>query len=200
MIKKAPRAPPAYLVYASDDLASTAYYSLDAGERGLLSTMERVYWVDRRLPCDLRLLALACRLLELDVVECFTPAVKSFFEADRSNASILHHVELRRQMENIEKVREAQAEGGKVGSRMTNEHRKGRTRSPASPPASPPASRPASRPASLVRVLERNEAKELKSNASIEAESKGDNSDWIGAYERAEEECDADQYRKASGR
>ncbi len=38
------RAPPAFQVYASDDLANADYYLLSLAERGLLDAMRRAAW------------------------------------------------------------------------------------------------------------------------------------------------------------
>jgi uncharacterized protein YdaU (DUF1376 family) len=109
------------------------WYGLSAGERGLLESMARVYWVDEYLPSDPRLIALACRLDAHDAEELLTAGVLAHFERD-SNGH-LHHVELRRQMQNIAATREKQSEGGKAGV-SRREANKAAKRKPSSDAAS----------------------------------------------------------------
>ncbi len=127
MTAKALRAAPAYAVYASDDLARTAWYGLNAGERGLLESMCRVYWIEGTLPGEPRLIALACRLEHADVLANLSDSVLNHFIRD--DVGVLHHVELHRQLENIERTRELQSFGGKRGAAMTNEARASKRKS-----------------------------------------------------------------------
>jgi uncharacterized protein YdaU (DUF1376 family) len=117
------RPPPAYQVYASDDLAKTDYYGLSAGERGVLDSMQRVYWVEGRLPTDTRLLALVLRLDENEVHKHFTDAVRRHFESDDGDPAVLHSIELRRQKLENQARREQQSKGGKAGAAITNRNR-----------------------------------------------------------------------------
>ena len=153
-------------MYASDDLARISYFGLSVAERGLLDSMARAYWVSGSVPKDPRLLALVVRLPEADVKVSLTPAVLEHFQAAETDANSLHHIELRRQLQNIALVRDKQSEGGAIGAQMTNDGRRKRKRSKASQtptpiPATTPAGTPAPLPASLGRVPERTELKEL---------------------------------------
>ena len=111
--EKTLRAPPSYVVYAADDLARASWYGLTAAQRGLLESMCRAYWVDRQLPSEPRLLALVCRLDAGECARLLTDQVLAHFEKDAEGC--LHHVELRRQLQNIAVTREKQSEGGKKG-------------------------------------------------------------------------------------
>ena len=202
MANKALRAPPSYMTYAADDLARTAWYGLTAGERGLLESMARVYWIEGVLPCDARLLALACRLPADDVERTLTARVLAHFEEDLANPAVLHHVELRRQFQNIVRVRESQSIGGKRGATLTNQakatKRKAKPSAASRGTASTPAGQPASTPTSLVQVPERTEMKELKSTSSLGTRHTDSVVDpWVNDYDLAEK-SGADSYRRAS--
>jgi hypothetical protein len=153
------RAPPAYLCYASDDLASSKYFALSCGERGLLDAMNRVWWIERRLPKSPSLLARVVRLDVGEVAENLTSAVLSHFVVDVSDPDVLHSVELQRQFSRVIAIREKQAIGGAIGAAMTNAARTTRRRrrkgkqeqapaAVAGRPASQGAGQGASRPAS----------------------------------------------------
>lgn len=60
---------PAYLTYASDDLASEKYCRMSALERGVLDAMRRAQWVseDGSIPADIEGLAFVTRLPEEEV-------------------------------------------------------------------------------------------------------------------------------------
>jgi hypothetical protein len=202
MSAKALRAAPAYSTYAADDLARTAWYGLSAGERGLLESMARVYWVEGRLPRDARLLALACRLPTDDVARLLTDGVLVHFEADPADPDVLHHVELRRQLQNIARIRESQSIGGKNGAALTNEartaKRKPKPRAESQRAASTPAGQPARTPAGQVRVPERTEMKELKSTSSLGRSDTSVPDRWVADYSETEKQSGANAYRKAS--
>ena len=55
------RRPPAFQVYAADELASVSYYALSLAERGVLDAMRRVIWCDDAIPADPEGIALAIR-------------------------------------------------------------------------------------------------------------------------------------------
>ena len=109
------RRPPAYQVYAADDLASSRFYALSAGERGVLDSMLRACWVDDAVPSDPRLLALVLRLQEIDLLPFLTEAVLVHFENDSANPGSLRSRELTRQMMNLMAVRERQRARGQRG-------------------------------------------------------------------------------------
>jgi hypothetical protein len=134
------RPPPAYQVYAADDLARSEYYGLSSGERGLLDSMQRAYWAEGSLLRDPKLLARALRLDETEVREYLTEAVLRHFESDESDPTRLHSKELQRQKLNYQVLRERQREGGRVGAAMTNRKH---NREPYGSLASRPAGQPA---------------------------------------------------------
>jgi hypothetical protein len=72
MADKPLRRPPAYQVYASDELAKESYYGLSAGEQGVLDSMQRACWVEDTVPKDARLLARVIRLEEDDLCQFLT--------------------------------------------------------------------------------------------------------------------------------
>jgi uncharacterized protein YdaU (DUF1376 family) len=161
-------------VYASDDLSTSRYFGLSAGERGLLDSMARSYWVERSLPCDPRLLARVVRLDHAEVAAFLTPAVLAWFVQE---GDVLHHLELRRQLANIALVRAKQSAGGTVGALITNEKRGKRVHPRVDPQVDS-------------RVSERNEMKELKrQNQSL---GRGDSalsvthSEWVNEYDSAD--------------
>lgn len=73
MADKILRRPPAYQVYASDDLANEAYFGLTAGERGVLDSMQRACWVNDTVPSDRRLLAFVLHLTEVEETNAALP-------------------------------------------------------------------------------------------------------------------------------
>jgi hypothetical protein len=117
------RPPPAYLVYASDDLAKSSYYGLSVSERGLLDSMQRVAWVEEEIPKDAGLLARVVRLPEQEVRESLSKSVLAHFEDAKDRPGFLRSIELGRQMENIRESREAMSTGGKKGAQTTNRTR-----------------------------------------------------------------------------
>lgn len=117
------RRPPAYQVYAADDLAGSRYYPLSAGERGVLDSMLRACWVDDTVPSDPGHLALALRLQETDLRGFLTPRVLQHFEQDGADPKRLRSRELTRQMANLMEVRERQRQGGREGAKITNSSR-----------------------------------------------------------------------------
>lgn len=119
-----PRKAPAYLVYASDDLANQAYYALELNERGLLDSMRRGCWVaaDGTVPADPAELAIVVRRPESEVRAALSPRLLALFQETRDGA--LFDPELREQREATERVRNAQSEG----ARLANLHRAQRHR------------------------------------------------------------------------
>ena len=193
MTAKTLRAAPSFSVYASDNLARTAWYGLTVGERGLLESMARVYWVESRLPRDTRLLALACRLPADDVAKLLTPGVLEHFEVDDADLAVLHHVELRRQLQNIAQTRELQSIGGKRGATLTNEARAAKQKAKQRQRhTGAPATRGASTPAGQVRVPERTER--TNSTSSLGSAHNSDVDPWIADYTEGELQSAADAY------
>lgn len=111
------RRPPAYQTYASDDLASEAYYGLSLASRGLFDAMLRVIWVNGYVPKEAQLLAKAVRADLDDVTTALTPALVDQFVTLDSDRNRLTHPELERQRTQLEHRREKQRNGGREGAR-----------------------------------------------------------------------------------
>lgn len=95
------RAPPAYLVYASDDLAKAGYYTLSLAERGLFEAMYRVIWCDGSIPADAAGIALAVRRPEPEVQAGLTEALLSRFEPLAEGSFRLVSPDLNQQMKRL---------------------------------------------------------------------------------------------------
>lgn len=187
------RPPPGYLVYASDSLASSSFFGLSAGERGLLSSMQMAYWCEggRGIPRNPILLSRTVRLDTAEVERFLTPQVLLHFETDSVDPDTLHCTELQRQLNNVRIAREKMADGGRKGAATTNNQRDGRRKprrskplqQPAGHPASNHAGDPASHPAGSSRgpELSRDElSRDEKSSSSL---GKKPNTDpWVVAY------------------
>jgi hypothetical protein len=78
--QKALRDPPAFQVYASDDLAREAYFLLSLAERGLYDAMRRACWVNGSVPADPDGIAIAIRGPVEEVRAALTSAVRARFE------------------------------------------------------------------------------------------------------------------------
>ncbi len=215
------RPPPAYNVYASDDLASSRYYGLSVGERGLLDSMNRAWWVERHLPRNPILLARVVRLDTTEVEKYLTPSVLRHFVADEVVPDELHSVELQRQFNHVLEIREKQAIGGKIGAQKTNDQKRARRKpkqdKPSDDGTSTPASQGASTPASQLWVPERTELQRTELQSLKEpgvaadlavgpgngsdfingaAQAKSPISDFVRGYELAE--STAEEYRRRS--
>jgi hypothetical protein len=117
MLNDKKRAPPWFKCFAADDIASSSYFGLTSGERGLLDSMARAYWIEGELPATPRLLAAIVRLPETEVVANLTPGVLSHFEKIRGT---LAHRELARQRQNSDDARKRMSDAGRKGAAMTN--------------------------------------------------------------------------------
>jgi hypothetical protein len=144
--RKALRDPPAFQTYASDDLASSSYYSLTLSERGLLDAMRRVIWCDGRVASEPEALSLAVRRPRDEVVAAFTQRVQNHFVQDE-DGNLICPVLAGQKAEMIER-REKQSVGGKKGGTKGAQKRASDASSPASLPASSPASSPSRSPSS----------------------------------------------------
>ena len=187
MTDKQKRRPPAYQVYAADDLANSSYFMLSAGERGLLDSMHRACWVEDAVPADPSCLARVVRLPEAEVKQYLTPAVVAHFAPVASDTARLQSPELVRQQTNFSAARDKQSEGGKLGAALTNGARFGKANSlrPNDPPEG--TGRPASRPATP--ELRREESRREERKASLnEADNPEDNkhADWLREHAEAE--------------
>jgi len=187
MADKLLRRPPAYQVYAADDLAKEAYYGLSAGERGVLDSMQRGCWVEDTVPKNPVLLARVVRLDHSDLSQFLTPSVLAHFEPVANNQERLRSRELTRQMTNVIEVRERQRLGGKEGAKMTNT-RSERPRIAPRQASGSIASTPAGRPA--CPELNRDEERREEQKQSLERDdtmSSHKHADWLRELREAEQ-------------
>lgn len=135
------RNPPAFQVYAADDLARESYFGLSLSERGLLDAMRRACWVseDGTVPAAPAALAIVVRSSEDDVRRALTPRVLHWFQRT-DDGGRLFDPELRRQLT----AAISRREGMSHGAASTNEKRwKDRKRaSPTESPAESPGESP----------------------------------------------------------
>lgn len=103
------RRPPAFQVYAADELAAATYYSLSLAERGLLDAMRRVVWCDDGIPADPAGIALAIRRTEGETRDALTPRVLAHFEPIAGSPGLLTCPELSRQMTRLLALRAKQS-------------------------------------------------------------------------------------------
>jgi hypothetical protein len=104
------RRPPAFQVYAADELASAGYYALSLPERGLVDAIRRVIWCDDSIPADLAGIALAVRRPEGETRDALTDRVLRHFQPVEGDPSRLTCRELRRQMTRLLDQRHKQSD------------------------------------------------------------------------------------------
>ncbi len=109
-MKTAPRRPPAFQVYASDDLAASRFYGLSLAERGLFDSIERVIWCEDSIPADIAGIALAVRRPEDEVRDALTDRLRLHFRPVEGNPSRMTCPELCRQMARLLDQRRKQSE------------------------------------------------------------------------------------------
>jgi hypothetical protein len=192
MADKALRRPPAYQVYAADDLAREWYYGLSAGERGVLDSMHRACWVEDTVPKDPQLLARVVRLEHKDLCQCLTDRVLAHFKLDADNPERLRSLELTRQMTNLMVVRERQRQGGKEGAKITNavsrKQRRTAQRKGSGSMAGPPAPRPPGRPTSPeLNGDEENREEQNQSLRDDDSRLSQEQAEWSRDFAEAEE-------------
>lgn len=109
-------APPSYLEYAANMLASLPFRTLSLQERGLLYTMRLECWVNLRLPVTHNELS---KVLGLSVEEVAgsLPVLMAFF--DLQDGFIICP-SLENYREYLVEKRRRQSNGGKIGSSITN--------------------------------------------------------------------------------
>ncbi len=110
------RRPPAYQTYASDDLASEAYYGLSLASRGLFDAMLRVIWVNGYVPKEPHVLAKAVRADPVEATSALVPELLEQFVPFQDDPRRLTYPELDRQRANLERQRQQQRVGGKKGA------------------------------------------------------------------------------------
>jgi hypothetical protein len=188
------RRPPAYQVYAADDLASSSYFPLSVSERGLLDSMQRACWVDDAVPCDPQLLARVLRLPEGDVRPHLTPKVLAHFVVDEDDRERLRSLELTRQMTNLLEIRGKQSVGGQKGAAIANAARsRGETKpriNRLQNNSGRLSGRPSGQPSGAeLRRMESN-GEELSQKQSIDkadGSSDAEHAEWVRDYDGAEE-------------
>ena len=106
-----PRPPPAFQVYASDDLASERYYSLSLAQRGLLDAIRRGCWVspDGSVPSEPEQLSIVIRRPESEVKAVLNAGVLAWLV--KSTDGRLRDRDLDRQKQACILKRQAQREG-----------------------------------------------------------------------------------------
>ena len=139
------RPPPAFQVYASDDLANERYYVLRQDERGLLDGMRRACWVssDGSVPLDVDALATRVRSSATEVRASLTAAVLAWFHVSPDGARAIDP-ELERQRARALHRRQAQSEGSEQGRKAISARRK--QRAAATDPVTGPVTGPESGP------------------------------------------------------
>jgi hypothetical protein len=110
----AKRAPPAFQVYASDELASEQYFGLGLAERGLMDAMRRACWVseDGSIPADPALLAVVVRRPEAEVRLALSDSVLTWFLVGPGRQRLVEP-DLQRQRVAWKAKRQAQSNGAK---------------------------------------------------------------------------------------
>lgn len=115
------RPPPAYQEYASDMLANMQYRMMSLSERGLLDTMRRECWVNKKVPMQEQELASYLGINRAEIKACLTPRVLSFF-IDRANFLIC--AELEQYREALIERHQKMAAGGQKGGEVTQRKHK----------------------------------------------------------------------------
>lgn len=114
------REAPAYQEYAAAMLARIEYRTMTLPERGLLDTMRRECWVNRRLPGRHDLLAKVLGVTEQEIDACL-PAVMPFFSVSEG---FIFCPELEDYRKHLEEHRARKVEGGRRGADITNKKKK----------------------------------------------------------------------------
>ena len=177
------RAPPAFQVYASDDLASSRYFLLPLAQRGLLDAMRRACWVDIEgsVPRDPAQLALVVRCSEADVREALTPQVLAWF-AVGPDPTRLVDPDLQRQMAELMDRRQRQ----RAGAVATNEKLKRGKGDTPTESDSDTGSAALSAPDSDT-LLRREEERRNQSVGTAQVSSTTQEDEWTTEYARAEQ-------------
>ena len=126
---------PWYKAYPGNDMGSSSFYNLNANERGLLLSLRHVFWLDGRVPSDIKAMSRCARLDADDVREALTQAVLDHFEVDPNDDGYMVCIDLHRQRVALGAVRQKQSEGGRSGAEKANAYRAGK-------PEGQPAGRP----------------------------------------------------------
>jgi hypothetical protein len=151
------RTAPAYQEYAANIIARLEYRTLTLPQRGLLYSMRLECWVNQCLPESPSVLA---RILGFDVAEVAAelPYIMPFFAVEDGR---IYSPDLEVYRQHIERIRERQAQGGKVGAAKTNARKpaasvdSGGSSHPSSELASNPSSHPTGELSSNPRVARR---------------------------------------------
>jgi hypothetical protein len=127
------RKPPAYQEYAAAILVNRHFRLMTLEERGLLFTLRLECWENKQVPissCDLAKYT-GCDITEIE--KALTDNVKTFFE--EKNGFFLSP-ELEDYRTHLAHRKEKQSQGGKLGSRITNNKRLANTKDITSTPSS----------------------------------------------------------------
>lgn len=148
---------PSYQEYPANLIARFEYRTLTLPQRGLLYTMRLECWVNQYLPESPSILA---RILGFDAAEIAAelPYVMPFFAVENGR---IYSPDLESYRQHVERIRERQAQGGKVGATKTNARKyaasvdSGGSSHPTGNPASHSTGNPAGEPTSHPQVTRR---------------------------------------------
>ena len=184
------REAPAYQEYAAAMLARIEYRTMTLPQRGLLDTMRRECWVNRRLPGRHDLLAKVLGVTEQEIDACL-PAVMPFFS---ESEGYIFCPELEDYRKHLEEHRARKVEGGKRGADITNKKKKdakNRSNKGDTPNLTPiPSGMPTTTPQQPRRLkvgsLVQSSTEKQSQNQSLEKEVISD--PWLDDYDTASNE------------
>lgn len=178
------RTAPAYQEYAANIIARLEYRTLTLPQRGLLYSMRLECWVNQCLPESPSVLA---RILGFDVAEVAAelPYIMPFFAVEDGR---IYSPDLEVYRQHIERIRERQAQGGKVGAAKTNARKPaasldsgGSSNSP-SELASNPTGKPPSNPQVTPRAASESFSSSLRPSLSPSQEGDVGVTSYIGGW------------------
>lgn len=180
------REAPAYQEYAAAMLARIEYRTMTLPERGLLDTMRRECWVNRRLPGRHDLLAKVLGVTEQEIDACL-PAVMPFFSVSEG---YIFCPELEDYRKHLEERKEKLSRSGKAGADITNKKKKDAKNrisnsSTATPSATPSGVTQQPR-RGQVGVLVQSSTEKQSPNQPLKEEVTSD--PWLDDYEAASNE------------
>lgn len=111
------RKPPAFQVYAADELSRRSFKLATLAERGLIYTIKNECWVNGSVPADPIQLAKYLGIPEDELELSLTENVLSYFQKDGDS---LICPELEDYRKHLDEIRIKKSEGGKQGAKTTN--------------------------------------------------------------------------------
>lgn len=182
------RAPPAFQVYASDDLAAESWYGMSAAERGMLDSIRRACWVsdDGSVPADPSRLAVVVRLTEAETVRTMTPAVLRWLERSPDGTRLIDP-DLERQRAACMAKRRALSAGAEATNRKRRSGADAPSASPSDAPSVPPSASGSESPGGPLGDTPLNRIEKTRNDSSEGAESNHLPEDpWAREYAAAE--------------